>query len=811
MARNGFRTAQYGKVRIRKKGEFYILPVVERSRRDNPDRDAVAYGEIGFKFAFLSVGEIVALRRKLNFTPKCARFHEFLELHVLGQRAGQARVKRAGTARESSSKFGGDALISSDGSIKERRRLHSSAAMRSLFPLLVVSVLLPYSLAYRVGEGVGFENAASFLKDAVDKSVDPCEDFYNFTCGGWEVNRKLTPGRTKDSWMWLNGDVVIKQFRALLEDPTRYGSRAMNMMKTIYRKCLDSDVLARSKNAELRAKIDDFGGFPVILGSQWDEANFDFTKLLADVAYAESEVLFCTMAEQDERNVTKQMLNIKGKCSYVMFETHDATYVKPDNSKEMEAIRKFMVHKITLLKGDNLKEGEEIDHEMIKKDVEDMLQFEIKLAVAYNSVDKSKNSVMKLSNVTTLLPQLNWLAFFQAQAPQSVHAHLNSDPEVVVEAPEMLKKTSEILETVPKRTVANYVMWKYFKSWIMKKQLDERYDQVDLDYTAIGMNRFPQRSRPDNCVAVVNHRNFLKHVGSAIYVREYFPAASKAALSKMVDGLPSNSATRTWRWTTRCSTNYKDVVVKEDDSYPEMIQRVQQWDMKRKFEKILEPTDFEDFRIQRAFRQRRLHPVQKPSFVPRWIPDPTRLRPQIPGYMNYGGAGHVIGHEMTHGFDTKGALHDKFGNKANWWDAETKKQFEERSECMKKQYSGYEVPKTGKFVNGESTISENIADNGAVKETFRAYQKYLEENGEEPRIPGFEEYTNEQMFFIAFGHFYCNKMTMQQTLNEVGAAHTPDALRSIGPLRNSPEFAKTFNCPAGSYMNPPDDERCHVW
>ncbi|TKR63432.1 hypothetical protein L596_027265 [Steinernema carpocapsae] len=258
--------------------------------------------------------------------------------------------------------------------------------------------------------------------------------------------------------MWLNGDVVIKQFRALLEDPTRYGSRAMNMMKTIYRKCLDSDVLARSKNAELRAKIDDFGGFPVILGSQWDEANFDFTKLLADVAYAESEVLFCTMAEQDERNVTKQMLNIKGKCSYVMFETHDATYVKPDNSKEMEAIRKFMVHKITLLKGDNLKEGEEIDHEMIKKDVEDMLQFEIKLAVAYNSVDKSKNSVMKLSNVTTLLPQLNWLAFFQAQAPQSVHAHLNSDPEVVVEAPEMLKKTSEILETVPKRTVANYVM-----------------------------------------------------------------------------------------------------------------------------------------------------------------------------------------------------------------------------------------------------------------------------------------------------------------------------------------------------------------
>ncbi|TKR69223.1 hypothetical protein L596_021407 [Steinernema carpocapsae] len=113
MARNGFRTAQYGKDKTKRR----ILPVVERSRRDNPDRDAVAYGEIGFGFAFLSVGEIVVLRRKLNFTPKCAPIStnfwsftfwsvDFIRtrcfvvnfLSFQGRRAGQARVKRAGTA-----------------------------------------------------------------------------------------------------------------------------------------------------------------------------------------------------------------------------------------------------------------------------------------------------------------------------------------------------------------------------------------------------------------------------------------------------------------------------------------------------------------------------------------------------------------------------------------------------------------------------------------------------------------------------------------------------------------------------------------
>ena len=105
-------------------------------------------------------------------------------------------------------------------------------------------------------------------------------------------------------------------------------------------------------------------------------------------------------------------------------------------------------------------------------------------------------------------------------------------------------------------------------------------------------------------------------------------------------------------------------------------------------------------------------------------------------YLNFGAIGFVIGHEITHGFDDRGRQFDKDGNNKNWWDHETDLRFRQRTQCIVEQYNNYTVPENGLQVNGVNTQGENIADNGGLKEAFRAYTEYVHERGEEKRLPG---------------------------------------------------------------------------
>jgi len=118
-----------------------------------------------------------------------------------------------------------------------------------------------------------------------------------------------------------------------------------------------------------------------------------------------------------------------------------------------------------------------------------------------------------------------------------------------------------------------------------------------------------------------------------------------------------------------------------------------------------------------------------------------------PQYLNFGTIGYVIGHEITHGFDNIGAQFDEIGNARNWWKNETKKHYNEKAQCMIKQYKDYDLPSSLR-INGDLTLKENIADNGAIKEAYQAYEKYVHKFGEEAPLPGLK-YTPKQLFWIA--------------------------------------------------------------
>ncbi|KAI0216966.1 hypothetical protein LSAT2_031116 [Lamellibrachia satsuma] len=181
----------------------------------------------------------------------------------------------------------------------------------------------------------------------------------------------------------------------------------------------------------------------------------------------------------------------------------------------------------------------------------------------------------------------------------------------------------------------------------------------------------------------------------------------------------------------------------------------------------------------------------------------------FPKSLNYGGIGVVIGHEITHGFDDKGRQYDKNGNLRQWWNNNTIFAFRKRAQCIVDQYSNYKLEPFGLQIDGKNTQGENIADNGGLKESFRAYRKWVERNGEEAPLPGMN-LTHNQLFFLNYAQIWCGIMRGEEALHKVRTSvHSPGPIRVLGPLSNSPSFSKAYNCPLGSRMNP--HHKCGVW
>ncbi|GIX78103.1 neprilysin-1, partial [Caerostris extrusa] len=177
--------------------------------------------------------------------------------------------------------------------------------------------------------------------------------------------------------------------------------------------------------------------------------------------------------------------------------------------------------------------------------------------------------------------------------------------------------------------------------------------------------------------------------------------------------------------------------------------------------------------------------------------------------LNYGGIGVVIGHEITHGFDDKGRQFDHFGNLKQWWHSDALQRFQSKADCMISQYGDYIMTDIDMKVNGINTQGENIADNGGVKQAFKAYRGWVARNGEEPLLPGLN-LTHEQLFFLNYAQIWCGVMRPEAAVNIIRTgAHSPGRFRVIGALSNSKDFIEAYNCPPGqSHELPNTNAKC---
>ncbi|KAK4207820.1 hypothetical protein QBC37DRAFT_432880 [Rhypophila decipiens] len=171
----------------------------------------------------------------------------------------------------------------------------------------------------------------------------------------------------------------------------------------------------------------------------------------------------------------------------------------------------------------------------------------------------------------------------------------------------------------------------------------------------------------------------------------------------------------------------------------------------------------------------------------------------LPSYTLYGGLGVVIGHEITHGFDTTGKAFDERGALRNWWDNSSATAYEEKAECFVDQFDKFQVPIPGDKVanvSGLKTLGENIADAGGLSASFKAWKALSDGEKDSKNLPGLENFTHEQLFFLSWANSWCaviDPETSEQIL--LGDNHAPDRYRIIGGVQNSREFKETWNCP----------------
>ncbi|ETV85557.1 hypothetical protein H257_03265 [Aphanomyces astaci] len=195
--------------------------------------------------------------------------------------------------------------------------------------------------------------------------------------------------------------------------------------------------------------------------------------------------------------------------------------------------------------------------------------------------------------------------------------------------------------------------------------------------------------------------------------------------------------------------------------------------------------------------------------LPAGILQPPFFDVKYDAAQNFGAIGMVIGHEITHGFDNSNRNFDGDGKLNNWWSSATNTTFKTKAQCISDQYANFIVTSevTGAVlgnISGKLSLGESIADNGGLKTSFRAYHEFLK------KFPS--QYTEEagnKLFYLSFAQSWCSKDTDARLRQFLSDPHPPHRFRVTGALQNNAEFARAFQCPVDSDMNP--SEKCLLW
>uniref|UniRef100_A0A9J8DBH5 Membrane metallo-endopeptidase-like 1 n=1 Tax=Cyprinus carpio carpio TaxID=630221 RepID=A0A9J8DBH5_CYPCA len=635
----------------------------------------------------------------------------------------------------------------------------------------------------------------------MDPSVEPCQNFYQYACGGWIERHVIPETSSLHSVFNILRDELEIVLKGVLEMENKDDREAFKKAKTLYSSCMNEKRM-------------------------W---SLEDTLAVLNARYNKKAVLEM-FVWPDDRDSSSYIIHVDQPLLGMPSRDY---YLSDGNYKKVHfAYLEFMVSIARIAREDrNLTQ----DEERVWEDMTQVLALETDIANATSPAEE-RNDITVLYNKMTLreaqqafnLNGFNWTRYIQG-IMSSVSVTVQPDEPIVVYCSPYLEKLSDVLSKHSHRTLQNYLAWMLIMERV--SSMSRRFKDVRAHYRKALHGTTVEEARWRDCVRYVQGN--MENAVGALYVRETFSGNSKRMVRELIRKIQeayvetleelswmdeqSKEKAREKHPNQLISHSHKfkndgssDRNTSIEENYFENILENLAASAQKVHKKLREPVDPDMWIIGAAVVNAFYSHNRNQIVFPAGILQPPFFSEKQLQALNFGGIGMVIGHEITHGFDDHGRNFDKDGNMYNWWSNYSAERFEDQSKCMVEQYGKFSWKLAGgQNVSGITTLGENIADNGGVRQAYKAYMKWVEREGEEPRLPGLDM-DHKQLFFLNFAQVWCGACRPEYAIQSIKTdPHSPLEYRVLGSLQNFEAFSEAFHCARGAPMNP--EEKCRVW
>jgi len=680
--------------------------------------------------------------------------------------------------------------------------------MNSKYSLFLAAVLLA---ATAFSQNPSPSSAQPVLDvSAMDPTVDPCVDFYTYSCGGWMKKNPIPPDQSSWSTYGKLEDENLAQLRGILEEAAKANAARGSVDQKIggyYASCMDEAAIEKLGAKPLAPELERIAK----LKSKQEIAEYVSTAQFPPAIYG-GGMLFAFRSDQDFKDSTQ----VIAEADQGGLGLPDRDYYFKDDAKSVELRKAYVAHVAKMFEVLSDKPAD------AAAQAATVLRIETALAKGHMTRVERRDPPklyhkMTLAELEKLAPDFQWHTYF-AKIGAGPVASLN------VMTPEYFRTMSA---EIASESLAD---WKTYLRWhavhIVATDLSAAFVQETFNFygkTLRGQEQLPPRWK--RCSTDVDD-DLGEALGQA-YVAKYFPPEAKQAALKVVHEIEAamQGDIQALPWmgaATKEQALAKLHAIANKIGYPDKwrdysaleivrgdeignSQRGSWFEFRRQLNKIGKPVDRTEWGMTPPTVNAYYDPQKNDINFPAGILQPPLFSAKSDAAPNYGNTGATVGHELTHAFDDEGSQFDAQGNLRNWWTEADRKEFEQRAKCVIDQYSGYTVVDDIK-INGKLTNGEDIADLGG---TLLAYLAWKEDTKNQKLEP-IEGFTPEQRFFIAYGQSWCaNNREENMRLRATVDPHSPEKYRANGVVANMPEFREAFHCKAGQPMV--REKVCRVW
>ena len=639
---------------------------------------------------------------------------------------------------------------------------------------------------------------------AMDRSIDPCADFFAYSCGGWLKNNPIPPDQsTWDTYSKMQDENLV-QLRGILEAASAPGANRSAVDQKIgdyYASCTDEKAIDAKGAEPLKPELERIAK----IGSKSE---------LAGVAAVmiDDNVLFRFESTQDPHDANQVIANTdQGGLGLP-----DRDYYIKDDAKSVDLRKGYLAHvqKMFELLGDK--------PDSAAAEAQTVMRIETALAKgSMTRVErrdpKALDHKMTSAELEKIAPSFQWQVYFTKAGMPSLSS-LN------VSSPGFFKTMSETLDKESLQDWKIYLRWHLLHSdasHLSAPFLNENF----AFYGKTLRGQEVLQARWKRCTEAVD--GYLGEALGQAYVKKYFSPEAKERAQKIVkeiqvameqdiNGLPWMSAATKQQALAKLHgmankigypdkwRDYSKLEIIRGDELGN-VARSRKFEFDRQLAKIGKPVDRGEWGMTPPTVNAYYDPQMNDINFPAGVLQPPAFDPKSDAAPNYGDTGGTVGHELTHGFDDEGRQFDAQGNLRDWWTEQDGKEFVKRASCISDQYSTYTIVDDIK-INGKLTLGEDVADLGGLLLAYMAWKADTTGQTLEP----IEGLTPDQRFFVGYGQSWCGQSRDEtKRLRATVDPHSPEKYRTNGVVSNMPQFQEAFHCKAGSPMV--NQNQCRVW